>query len=255
MVTLRIDGLEYGYSSHPVFTDVAVEIGEGEVVSIVGRNGAGKSTLIKCINHILKPKRGAVLIGEESVAAMSRRRRAQRFGYLSQKSEQLFPATVFEVVLAGRYPHSPLRFSRRDEKNVAEVISVMELDEFAPRQFNRLSGGEQQQVLIARALAQGADILLFDEPTNNLDLRHQLQIMRLIRTLAREKSITSILAIHDLNFAAAFSDRIVVLHGGRVFANGKPAEVFTRENVLEAFGVEVKIYDHHGIPHIAVAGE
>jgi iron complex transport system ATP-binding protein len=115
-----------------------------------------------------------------------------------------------------------------------------------------LSGGEQQQVLIARALAQGADILLFDEPTNNLDLKHQLQIMRLIRSLAREKAITSILAIHDLNFAATFSDRVVVLHNGRVFANGKPSEVFTKEIVREAFDVEVKIYDHHGVPHVAV---
>ena len=109
-----------------------------------------------------------------------------------------------------------------------------------------------RQVLIARALAQGADVLLFDEPTNNLDLKHQLQIMRLIRTLAHEKGITSVLAIHDLNFAAAFSDRVVVLHEGKVFANGTPVEVFTAEMVREAFGVEVKIYDHHGVPHVAV---
>ena len=107
-------------------------------------------------------------------------------------------------------------------------------------------------MLIARALAQGADVLLFDEPTNNLDLKHQLQIMRLIRTLAQEKGITSVLAIHDLNFAAAFSDRVVVLHEGKVFANGTPVEVFTAEMVREAFGVEVKIYDHHGVPHVAV---
>ena len=183
---------------------------------------------------------------------MPRLQRAKRFGYLSQKSEQLFPATVFDVVLTGRYPHSPVRFTRRDEEIVAGVLAMLELDEFATRPFNRLSGGEQQQVLIARALAQEADVLLFDEPTNNLDLKHQLQIMRLIRSLAREKSITSILAIHDLNFAAAYSDRTVVLHGRRIFADGAPAEVFTRDTVREAFGVEAKIYDHHGVPHIAV---
>ncbi|MBN1308764.1 MAG: ABC transporter ATP-binding protein [Chitinispirillaceae bacterium] len=252
MVTLRIDGLEYGYSTKPVFSDVSLDIGSGEVVSIVGRNGAGKSTLLKCINHILKPIKGMVLLGEIPVAAMSHRQRAQRFGYLSQKSEQLFPATVFEVVLTGRYPHSPMRFTRRDEEIAADVIAMMELGEFASRLYNRLSGGEQQQVLIARALAQGADILLFDEPTNNLDLKHQLQIMRLIRSLSREKAITSILAIHDLNFAATFSDRVVVLHGGKVFANGQPAAVFTKEVVREAFGVEVKIYDHHGVPHMVM---
>ena len=254
MVTLRIDGLEYGYSAEPVFSDVTVKIGKGEVVSVVGRNGAGKSTLIKCINRILSPRGGAVMIDGNDVARMTRRQRAQRFGYLSQKSEQLFPSTVFETVLTGRYPHAPVRFTRHDEETAAAVLSMMELDGFASRMFNRLSGGEQQQVLIARALAQEADILLFDEPTNNLDLKHQLQIMRLIRTLSREKDITSILAIHDLNFAAAWSDRIIVLHGGRVFANGTPVEVFTKEMVREAFDVQVKIYDHHGVPHIAVAG-
>lgn len=252
MVTLRIDGLEFGYSSHPVFSDVDIAINRGEVVSVVGRNGSGKSTLIKCINRILKPRKGTVLIDETPVAALGRRQRAKRFGYLSQKSEQLFSATVFEVVLAGRYPHSPVRFTRRDETITAEVIAMMELDEFANRRFNRLSGGEQQQVLIARALAQEADILLFDEPTNNLDLKHQLQIMRLIRSLAQKKAITSVIAIHDLNFAASFSDRVIVLHNGRVFANGKPADVFTKDIIREAFDVEVKIYDHHGVPHVAV---
>lgn len=252
MVKLRVNGLEYGYSSSPVFSDISLEIKKGEVVSIVGRNGAGKSTLIKCINHILKPKKGTVVIEEIPVAAMSQRQRAQRFGYLSQKSEQLFSATVFEVVLTGRYPYSPLRFTRGDEEIAAGVLLMMELDEFASRIFTQLSGGEQQQVLIARALAQGADILLFDEPTSSLDLKHQLQIMRLIRSLAREKAITSILAIHDLNFAASFSDRVIVLHEGKVFVQGKPAEVFTMETVREVFGVAVNIYDHHGVPHIAV---
>jgi iron complex transport system ATP-binding protein len=252
MVTLHIDGLEYGYSADPVFSGVTLELHRGEVVSVVGRNGAGKSTLLKCLNRIIAPRKGTVLIDGNEVAHLPQHLRARRFGYLSQKSEQLFSSTVFEVVLAGRYPHSPVRFTRRDEEITAETLAMLELDEFASRPFNRLSGGEQQQVCIARALAQEADILLFDEPTNNLDLKHQLQIMQLIRKLAREKNITSILAIHDLNFAAAYSDRLIVLHGGRVFANGTPVKVVTPEVIREAFGVEAKIYDHHGVPHIAV---
>ncbi len=255
MVTLRIDNIEYGYSPTPVFSNISLEIGKGEVVSIVGRNGSGKSTLIKCINNILKPRRGVVLIGETSVASMARRQRSKLFGYLSQNRESIFPSTVFDVVLTGRYPHSPYRFTIRDEKKAAEIIAMMELDEFAHRRFDCLSGGEQQQVLIARALAQEAEFLLFDEPTNNLDLKHQIRIMRLIRSLAKQKTITSILAIHDLNFAASFSDRIVVLHKGKIIANGKPSEVFTKEIVEVAFDIEVKIYDHHGIPHISVKSE
>lgn len=254
MVKIKIDGLEYQYTVQPVFSEVSLNISSGEVVSIVGRNGAGKSTLLKCINMILKPAKGAVFINEISVLSMNERHRAQQLGYLSQKCEQLFPATVFDTVLTGRYPHSPVRFTRHDEEITAGVLAMMELEKYAHRQFNQLSGGEQQQVLIARALTQGADILLFDEPTNNLDLQHQLQIMQLIRKLAQEKGIISILAIHDLNFAAAYSDTIVLIHNGTIFAHGKPVEVFTKENIREAFGVEVKIYDHHGIPHIAVAG-
>lgn len=252
MVTLTVDGVAYKYNDLPVFSDISLSIGTGEVVSVIGRNGVGKSTLIKCINHILSPHKGTVFIDGSDVAPMAQRQRARRFGYLSQKNEQFFPSTVFDVVLTGRYPHSPLKYTRRDEEITAEVLAMMELDVFARRPFNRLSGGEQQQVCIARALAQEADILLFDEPTNNLDLKHQLQIMQLIRKLAREKNITSILAIHDLNFAAAYSDRLIVLHGGRVFANGTPVEVVTPEVIREAFGVEAKIYDHHGVPHIAV---
>ncbi|MBN1127627.1 MAG: ABC transporter ATP-binding protein, partial [Chitinispirillaceae bacterium] len=114
------------------------------------------------------------------------------------------------------------------------------------------SGGEQQQVLIARALVQGADVLLFDEPTNNLDLRHQLQIMRMIRAIAHDKQMISVLAIHDLNLAAAFSDNVVVMHDGAIFAAGRPSDVFTRETLKHVFGVDAKIYDHGGVPHIVM---
>ncbi|MBN1575003.1 MAG: ABC transporter ATP-binding protein [Chitinispirillaceae bacterium] len=252
MVTVRVEGLEFGYNAHPVISGMSLDINRGDVVAVVGRNGAGKSTLLKCINHLLTPIKGTVFINEENVAAMSLRQRARRFGYLSQRSEQLFPVTVFDVVLAGRYPHSPVRFTRRDEEITAEVLTMLELDEFAHRQFNRLSGGEQQQVLIARALVQGAEVLLFDEPTNNLDLRHQLQIMRLIRSVACDKTITSILAIHDMNLASSFADTIIMLHKGAIFAAGTPSEVFTATTIGEVFGVEVKIYDHHGLPHIVV---
>ncbi len=254
MVTLKIDWLEFRYGPHPVFSGVSFSIDRSQVVAIVGRNGAGKSTLLKCINMILKPVKGSVQINGDNVLSMNQRQRARQIGYLAQKCEQLFPSTVFDTVLTGRFPHSPVRFTRRDEEITADVLEMMGLGKYAHRQFNQLSGGEQQQVLIARALTQGADILLFDEPTNNLDLQHQLQIMQLIRKLAHEKGIISVLAIHDLNFASAFSDTVILVHNGTVFAKGTPFEVFTKDNIREAFGIEVKIYDHHGIPHIAVAG-
>lgn len=252
MVTLRIEDLCFSYDSHPVFTHLSQDIDNGTVVSIVGRNGVGKSTLLQCVNHILKPSAGEVLVAGRSVARMSRIERAAHFAYLPQRSENLFPTTVFETVLTGRFPHSPVRFTRRDEEIAARTISEMELSEFAQRTFDHLSGGEQQQVLIARALAQEAGILLLDEPTNNLDLKHQYRILRIVRDIARQKGFTSMLAIHDLNLAAAFSDRVIVLHEGRVFRQGKPTDVLTASVVREVFGVDAKVYLHDGVPHIVV---
>jgi iron complex transport system ATP-binding protein len=252
VVTLRIEGLCFSYDSHPVFTDLSQDIEKGTVVSLVGSNGAGKSTLLQCVNHILKPSAGEVLVAGRSVARMSRIERAAHFAYLPQRSENLFPTTVFETVLTGRFPHSPVRFTRHDEEITARTLSDMELSEFAQRTFDHLSGGEQQQVLIARALAQEARILLLDEPTNNLDLKHQYRILRLVRDIARQKGFTSMLAIHDLNLAAAFSDRVIVLHEGGVFREGRPSEVFTASTIRKVFGVDAKVYLHDGVPHIVV---
>jgi len=240
VVTVRIENLGFSYKSHPVFAGIDVSINKGEVVSIVGKNGAGKSTLLKCINRVLKPSCGTVYLDSHDIAKLSLRCTARKIGYLSQKNENLFSATVFETVLAGRYPHSPLRFTKRDEEVVAKTLSAMGLGEFAQRTFDHLSGGEQQQVLIARALAQRADVLLFDEPTNSLDLRHQLDIMQAIHSVAQNKGITTVVAIHDLNLAAAFSDRIIVVHEKKIFAVGKPSEVLTFETLKKVFGVDVK---------------
>ena len=252
MVKKSIHDLSFRYNSHPVFSDASFDIPRGKVVSIIGRNGSGKSTLLKCINHILKPSQGHVLVADKDIVVMSRIERAKLFGFLSQKSESLFPTTVFDTVLNGRFPHSPVRFTRYDEEVVAEILADMELSEFSQRIFDHLSGGEQQQVLIARALAQDAEVMLLDEPTNNLDLKHQLQIMRLVRNVAQEKQITSIIAIHDLNLAATYSDTIIMLHNGGIYAYGCPSEILTGANILECFGVHTKIYNHEGIPHVVI---
>lgn len=254
MVNLRVQDLSFRYSGDPVFSGISLSIEKGEILSIVGRNGAGKSTLLKCINHVLKPTAGTVLLEDRDVARMSPVRRAREFGYLPQRSEGIFPNTVFDTVLTGRFPYSPFRFTRQDEEKTAEILERLDLSALAQRTTDRLSGGEQQQVLIARAIAQGADVLLFDEPTNNLDLLHQLRIMRLIRNVARENKITSVLAIHDLSLAAIFSDKVVMLHEGKIFAAGGPAEILTEANIREVFGVSVKVHDHGGVPHIAILG-
>ncbi|MCX7725510.1 MAG: ABC transporter ATP-binding protein [Chitinispirillaceae bacterium] len=250
MVTLEICNLRFDYPSRNILNGLSFTVTKGEIVSFVGRNGAGKSTLLKCINNLISPSEGVVLIDSTDVKSMKLIDRGKRFGYLSQQNDFLFSTTVFETVLNGRYPHSPLNITKKDKEITAEVIAEMGLQNFALRQINTLSGGELQMVLIARAIAQGAKVLLFDEPTNNLDLKHQIEIMKLIRSLAKEKKITVLMAIHDLNLASSFSDKILILHNSKVFSYGNPAEVFTIETIKEVFGVTVRIYDHHGCPHI-----
>ena len=249
---LRIENVSFSYPSTPVLEGITLHVSPGEVVAVVGKNGAGKSTLLKCINHIIKPSDGVIYVNELDIEKAALLERARTIGYLSQKSEQVFPMTVFEVVLMGRYPYSPYRFTRYDEEIAARILAQMELGSLASRTFDRLSGGEQQQVLIARALAQEADVLLFDEPTNNLDLRHQLEIMQRIRWIAKEEGKTALIAIHDLNLAASFADRVVMIHQNRIFSMGKPAAVLTEESLSLVFGVAVKIYHHNGIPHIVL---
>ena len=247
---LRIENVSFAYPSTPVLDGITLHVSRGEVIAVVGKNGAGKSTLLKCINHIIKPSAGAIYVNELDIEKVAFLERARTIGYLSQKSEQVFPMTVFEVVLMGRYPYSPYRFSRHDEEIVARILAQMELGGLANRTFDRLSGGEQQQVLIARALAQEADVLLFDEPTNNLDMRHQLEIMQLIRKVTKEEGKIALIAIHDLNLGASFADRVIIIYQNKIFSAGTPSEVFTEESLSQVFGVTVKIYNHNGIPHI-----
>lgn len=247
-----MENVSFSYPSNPVLDGITLHVSQGEVIAVVGKNGAGKSTLLKCINHIISPSNGSIYVNELDIEKVSFLERARRTGYLSQKSEHLFPVTVFEVVLMGRYPYSPYRFTKHDEEIVARILAQMELGSLANRTFDRLSGGEQQQVLIARALAQEADVLLFDEPTNNLDLRHQLEIMQLIRRVIKKEGKTALIAIHDLNLGASFADRVIIIHQNRIFSAGTPMEVLTEETLSLVFSVNVKIYDHNGVPHIVL---
>jgi len=249
-VILRIEDVSFSYPSAAALDGITLHVSRGEVVAIVGKNGAGKSTLLRCINHIITPTAGSVYVNERNIEKVSFLERARIIGYLSQKSEHVFPMSVFEVVLMGRYPYSPYRFSKHDEEIVAGILSRMGLGSLANRTFDRLSGGEQQQVLIARALAQETDVILFDEPTNNLDLQHQLEVMQLIRRIAKDEGKTALIAIHDLNLGASFADRVIIIHQKKIYSAGTPMEVFTEETLSQVFGVSVKIYNHGGIPHI-----
>ncbi len=221
------------------------------MLAIVGPNGSGKSTLIKCINGVLKPKQGTILLDEKDTASLSLMQIAKRIGYVSQSNAvNIFPITVFDAVLLGRRPHLSWRNSERDLEKVEEVLQLLKMENYALRDMHELSGGEQQKVLIARALAQEVDILLLDEPTSNLDVKHQLEVMEIIRTLAIQRGLSVIMAIHDLNLAAKYADQIAMLKDGGVYCVGEPAAVFTADNVRSVYGIDVIVRNESGKPFV-----
>jgi len=237
---LEIKGACFSYGSRPVLENVTMSIKEGEVVSIVGPNGSGKSTLLKCINRILKPE-GAILVNGKDLVGVKSKELAKLLGYVPQSINHSFPATVFDTVLLGRKPYVSWSVSSEDTEIVSNIISLMGLKDMALRQSNELSGGERQKVFMARALAQEPDVLLLDEPTSNLDMRHQLEVLEIIKSMAKTKKIAAVIAIHDLNLAAQFSDRLIFLENGNIYNAGTPAEVITVENIRRIYGVEVDI--------------
>jgi iron complex transport system ATP-binding protein len=242
--------VEFGYASTPILQGVNLELAKSEVLSIVGPNGAGKSTLIRCINRILSPQNGSILLDERDIIHMSRMELARQLGYIPQSDHQSFPATVFDVVLMGRRPHISWRSSRRDKEKVLDVLQILNIEHLAMRDINEISGGQQQKVLIARALAQDPNVLLLDEPTSNLDIRHQLEVMDAIRNLVAEKKISAIMAIHDLNLGSRYSDRMVMLSKGVIAAAGSPFSVLTQDNIKQVYGVEAAVKDEDGFPYV-----
>jgi len=250
LVTLKIENIEFSYPSVPVLRGVNMEVMPGQILAIVGKNGAGKSTLIKCMNRILEPGKGKVFLGERELKGMKRKDIARSMAYLSQKAGYAFPVSVFDVVLSGRYPHRTWDSDRGDESRVEDVLRMLELEDLAMRQFNELSGGQQQQALIARAIVQEAAVFLFDEPTSDLDIKHQLEVMETVRRIVREKNVAVVMTIHDLNLASRYADRVVMLKDGVIFAAGDASSVLTGENIAQVYGVQVLINEINGSHHI-----
>jgi iron complex transport system ATP-binding protein len=181
---------------------------------------------------------------------MNRMEIARKMGYVPQSTARVFPASVIDTVLMGRRPHLGWKSSEGDLDKVLEILELLGIVEFAMRDFNEISGGQQQKVLIARALAQEADVLLLDEPTSNLDIRHQLEVMEIMTDIVRKSEISAVMAIHDLNLASRYTDRILMMNGGRIFAAGDPGSVLTVENIKRVYGVEVLVKSDGERPYI-----
>ena len=245
--------IHLSYGAREILKGVDIHSENGEFVGLIGPNGSGKSTLLKCIYRILKPNAGQVCLDEEVLRAMSIKESARKMGVVAQHNYYNFEFTVREVVMMGRAPHKKAleRDNAKDYEIVEEALKTVGMEGFAQRSFSTLSGGEQQRVILARALAQQTPCLILDEPTNHLDITHQLQLMRIVKNL----SATVISAIHDLNIAAMFCDRIYALKEGRIIAQGTPREVLTEDFIRQVYQVDAEIAkDSSGQMHILFKG-
>jgi ABC-type cobalamin/Fe3+-siderophores transport systems, ATPase components len=246
---LELKTVSYTYRNHQALRDISMVLPESGIVSLVGPNGSGKSTLLKCINRILKPK-GQILFDGKNITDLSISEVAHIFGYVPQDISSAFPLSVFDMVLLGRRPYLGWTATPHDLAIVSQNIASLGLETFSLRSINELSGGERQKVLIATALSQEPRVLLLDEPTSNLDIRHQLDVMKHLRKVVIEKKLLALLAMHDLNLASQYSDQVVMLNQGTLFAQGSPKMVLTKENVKEIYRVNVVVHRHGGVRHI-----
>ena len=240
---LRFRSVVFAYDRAPIFTGLDLSIGAGEMVGVLGPNGTGKTTLLRLASGALAPGAGRVEAFGRDVASIPARERARSIAVVPQESHPAFDWSAVEVVRMGRAPHLGLLGleSARDEEIVRGAMERTDSSEFAPRPFLELSGGERQRVILARALAQEPKLLLLDEPTAFLDLKHRLSVYDLLVRLNREHGLTMVLASHDLDLAARYCDRLVLLHRGGVAADGKPEEVLTREILRVVYEVEAEI--------------
>ncbi len=240
---LEVKELSYQSQGEPVLQDVSLSVAPGEVVGLVGPNGAGKTTLIRAVSGLVAPSEGVVRLDDALLSRMDLRDIARLVAHVPQTTTIDFGFTCLEVVLMGRYPHlGRLNIEgERDYKIAHEAMKFTGTWELAARKVDSVSGGERQRVLVARAVAQQPCLLLLDEPTANLDLAHQLHVFELVRTLAHEHGLGALAAIHDLELASRYCDRLVLLHRGRVVAQGTPQEVLTTERIRQVFRVEAVV--------------
>ncbi len=240
---LKVKNISFFYDSLQALNDISFELKQGETLSVVGPNGSGKTTLLRCINKVLKPKAGVVFLDDVNLALMKQKEIARRIAVVPQNSINRFPFTVFDAVLMGRFPHIK-RFDKERERDfniVDRCLRLCGIGHLAERLVTEISGGEHQKVIIAGALAQEPQVLLLDEPTLHLDINHQIELLQLVKVLAKEEDLIVIMVSHDLNLAMRYSDKILILKEGKIYQAGLPEDVLTYQCIKEVYGIEAEI--------------
>jgi len=258
--TLELRGIEASYPGRPVTPPVLrgidLVLDPGEVLAIIGPNGAGKSTLLRLASGLLRPSAGEARLLDRDLRTMRPREVASQVAVVPQESPVPAGLIVREMVALGRTPYARLLLgpTKHDREAVDWALAAAGVTELAGRFVDELSGGERQRVILARALAQEPRLLLLDEPTANLDLHHQVAMLELVRGLTRERGLAVLAAVHDLQLAALYCDRVALMHAGRIVSQGPPESVLTEPLLLEAFGQRVILSEHptHGVPLVAL---
>lgn len=246
MSTLHVDDITVGYGRRVVLRNISFTMHTGEILGVVGPNGCGKSTLIKAITRLIIPTSGSISIDGQDITKRSASELAQIIAVVPQSPLLPEAFTAFEVVLMGRTPHLGFLSHEglRDVFIAKHAMKLTKMLHLADRRIGELSGGEKQRMTIARALTQEPKILLLDEPTAHLDIKYQIETLDLVSDLCRKEGLSALVALHDLNLAAQYCQRILMLNTGRIYAEGTPEEVITAHHVKEVYGAEVCIYPH-----------
>ncbi len=255
MTSLDFEDLVFGYDEKIILNGINLKFDDPGLICILGPNGVGKTTLVKCGNKLLKPVEGRALLDGEDVSKIGLHELAKKMAFVSATSSATFSMTVTEAILMGRHPHAGWTTTDDDLQKVEDAIKLLGLEEFASRDFRALSAGQAQRVKIARGLVQEPEILILDEPTSNLDVKYQMDVMRFLKYYARTKGIIVLMVCHDLNITAAYADRVVLMYGGNVYADGTAKEVLTEENIQTVYNVKARVIDVDGNPHIILIPE
>ena len=239
---LQVENLSFAYDQDPIIEDIFLTVEKGEFVGLIGPNGSGKSTVLKNLYRALQPNAGVVKLDENNLFKLSHKEAATKIGVVGQENVLPFDFTVEEIVAMGRSPYKKLfdGDTQKDKEIISKSLTYMGIAGMAKRNFLHLSGGEKQRVLLARVIAQETDFLILDEPTNHLDIGYQIQILDFVKNL----KVTVLAALHDLNLAAMYCDRLYVLKNGCIYKSGTPEEVLTPEIIYDVYGIKADVSKH-----------
>lgn len=247
---LEVKKLCFSYTEKDVLKDISFVVKPGQLLGLLGPNGVGKTTLLKCINKIISPKTGEIMVDGERIDHLSEAKLAHHLSYVPQSTHSNFPVTVVDMVMIGRLPFIKFKVGSKDKDVVFKLLEEMGLTEMAFNPINRLSGGERQRVFIARAIAQEPKVILLDEPTSNLDMKHQVDILKLLKRKVQENNIAAVMTVHDLNLAGMFCDQVLMLKDQQTYAYGRCSDVITEANIRMVYGVKTEVHEKMGKQHV-----